>query len=92
MILFRKSKEKALQSDITIVVPSAENLFETYRRNILIASAKLDAEQVSSGDDEQRVRVLIDNFKTVATEALVGALVESGCREERKKWTIKNWF
>jgi hypothetical protein len=92
MVLFRKNKEKILQSDIQIVVPSAENLFESYRRNILIASAKLDAQQVSSLDNEQRVRLLIDNFKIIATEALVGALVESGCKEERKKWTIKNWF
>jgi len=96
MNLFRKSKirkaEETLVTDVKIIIPSAENFFAHYRKNILTASAKLDVEKVLVFDDAQRFQYLIDNFDTIASEALVSALIDAGYKKEGKKWKLKNLF
>ena len=96
MKMFRKSKvrkaEKALVADVKIIIPSAENFFSHYRNNIIAASARLDVQKVLLVDDAQRFQYLITNFDTIASEALVNALIDAGYKKEEKPWTIKNWF
>lgn len=95
--MFRKRKirkaEEALVTDVKIIIPSAENFFAHFRKNIGIESAKLDAQHALEVTDEQRIQFLIANFDTLASSALVTALIDVGYKKEDKsKWKIKNWF
>lgn len=87
-----KKAEETLVSDVKIIIPSAENFFAHYRNNILKTASRIDAEQVLKVDELQRFQYLINNFDTIASDALVNALIDAGYKKEGKKWTIKNWF
>lgn len=96
-MMFRKSKvrkaEEALVTNVKIIIPSAENFFAHYRLNIAKESARIDAQRALGTDVEQRIQFLISNFDTIASEALVNTLVDTGYKKENKsKWKIKNWF
>jgi hypothetical protein len=95
--MFQKRKirkaQEALVTDVKIIIPSAENFFAHFRKNITIESAKLDAQHALEVTDEQRIQFLISNFDTLASAALVTALIDVGYKkEDNSKWKIKNWF
>jgi len=96
MKMFRLRKirntEKIMVTDVKIIIPSAENFFDHFRRNIVISSARLDAQKVLDVDESTRYQHLITNFDSIASEALVNALIDAGYKKEGKKWTIKNLF
>lgn len=95
--MFRKSKEikakEDLAKDVEFVIPSGDNFFNHFRQNIVKASSRLDAEKVLQLSESDRFSYLIASFDTIASEALVNALIDAGYkREDGSKWKIKNWF
>jgi hypothetical protein len=94
--MFRKRKivkaGAVLVTDVKIIIPSAENFFAHFRKNIIKESARIDAQHAVEVTDEQRIQFLIANFDTIASDALVNALIDVGYKKEDSKWKIKNWF
>ena len=95
--MFRKRKVRkageVLVTDVKIIIPSAENFFAHFRRNLALGEARADAEAVLGETEQDRIRNLMNHMDTIASEALVNALIDVGYKKEDKsKWKIKNWF
>lgn len=83
--LFKK-RQKILEEDVKLIVPSTNELFDKFKDNIRKTSAVIYAQETDKQDGTNALQGLIKQFEAVALDALKTTLIETGFKKSKRKF------
>jgi len=81
-----KRREKHLQEDCKIIIPSTNQLFANFTDNIRKTASLVYVSLPEHQSELTSLNSLITKFESVALEALKNSLIETGFKRTKKKF------